>query len=90
MVEYGPLGNGAVLEHETIREIAVDHDASSAQVSLAWLRDRRDAAIPKATSRSHITENWASCELTLDDGALERIDILEEERVYDPPYAPSW
>lgn len=90
LVGYGPLGNGAVLEHEVVQEIADDYDVSPAQVSLAWLRERRVAAIPKATSQEHIADNWESRELYLDDDALERIDELEDERVYDPPYAPSW
>ena len=91
LVAYAPLGNGAVLEAPEIRDIAAKHDVSEARVSLAWLREKGVAAIPKASADEHIRDNWASLEFDLDEEDVEAIDGIErEERQYDPDYAPAW
>ena len=90
-VAYAPLGNGAVLSDPVLSEIAEDHGASAAQVSLAWVREKGAHAIPKASSRDHIEDNWGSLELELDADDVRRIDEeVLEERQYDPDYAPEW
>ncbi|HKJ60131.1 MAG TPA: aldo/keto reductase [Halobacteriales archaeon] len=90
-VAYAPLGNGAVLDDPVISELAEAHGVSEARVSLAWVREKGAHAIPKASSRDHIVDNWASLELDLDAAAVQRIDEeVQEERQYDPDYAPDW
>jgi 2,5-diketo-D-gluconate reductase B len=91
LVAYAPLGYEAAFENPTIQEIAEKHDVSEAQVSLAWLREKGVASIPKASVDEHIRDNWASLELVLDDEDVEAIDGIEQEdRQYDPDYAPAW
>lgn len=91
MVAYAPLGYEAVFENSTIQKIATKHGVSEAQVSLAWLREKGVASIPKASEDEHIRDNWASLELELDAEDIEAIDGIEQEdRQYDPEYAPSW
>ncbi|NHN57920.1 MULTISPECIES: aldo/keto reductase [Halorussus] len=91
LVAYAPLGNGRVFEVPELREIGEKHGVSEAQVSLAWLREKGVAAIPKATGGEHIRDNWGSRDLELDDGDVDRIDSIDrEERQYDNPYAPDW
>jgi 2,5-diketo-D-gluconate reductase B len=91
LVAYAPLGYGAVFEDPEIQEIAEKHGVSEAQVSLAWLREKGVAAIPKASTDDHLRDNWASLDLELDDEDLAAIDAIErEDRQYDPDYAPAW
>ena len=89
IVAYSPLARGDVFDEPTLSEIADDHDASEAQVSLAWLREKGVTAVPKATGREHIEDNLASLEVDLADEEVERIDAIDrEERLVDPQDAP--
>jgi 2,5-diketo-D-gluconate reductase B len=88
LVGYSPLARGAILDHPVLGEVADDHDASPAQVALAWALAREVAPIPKARG-DHLPENLAALDLALDDDALDRIDAIEErERTIDPQGAP--
>ena len=89
VVAYTPLARGAVFDVPEIVEVAERHDATPAQVSLAWLRAKGVTAIPKATGRDHIAENWASLGLELDPEDVERIDDLDRRRrLVDPSFGP--
>ncbi len=90
IVGYSPLAREAVFESELLGEIAARHDASEAQVSLAWLREKGVTPIPKATSEAHIRDNYGSLNLALTDGEIERIDdIGTTERQVDPDFGPD-
>lgn len=89
MVGYAPLARGRVAECEPIRQVADRHDATPAQVSLAWLREKGVAAIPKASSENHLRENVESASLDLSVTDIEAIeDIDRRERIVDPGFAP--
>ena len=90
LVAYSPLIRGDIFDVPVIREIAAAHEVSEAQVGLAWLRESGITAIPKATSEAHIRDNWASLQVALEDGDVERIDgIAERTRKVRPPFAPA-
>ena len=90
LVAFCPLAQGAVLEEPVIREVAEKHDATPAQISLAWLLSKDNVvAIPKASSAQHRQENFAARELDLDEADLAAIDEIDREhRVIDREYAP--
>ncbi|ESS07490.1 MAG: diketogulonate related aldo/keto reductase [uncultured archaeon A07HB70] len=89
VVAYSPLARGKVFESDVLTGIAEDHDASAAQVSLAWLRDRGITTIPKATAAAHIEDNWRSLDLALSEDEIARIDAVgERDRRVDPDWAP--
>jgi len=89
LVAYSPLARGEVFDVPEIAEIAEKHDASAAQVSLAWLREKGVTAIPKATSEGHISDNWRSLALELDESDIEAIDGIDDrQRQVDPGFAP--
>ena len=89
VVAYSPLARGKVFESDVLTEIAADHDASAAQVSLAWLREREITTIPKATSAAHIEDNSSSLDLNLSEDEVARIDAIgERDRRVDPDWAP--
>jgi diketogulonate reductase-like aldo/keto reductase len=90
LVAYCPIARNQVAEVPELRAVAEKHDATPAQVSLAWLLEQDNVVpIPKAASREHIRENWAARDLDLDADDLARIDGIEERRrLVDPATAP--
>ena len=90
LVAYSPLARADVLEDPTLADIAEKHGASEPQVALAWLREHGITAIPKATSETHIRDNWESLDIELDDGDIERIDGIDRRsRKVVPDFAPE-
>lgn len=89
LVAYSPLARGAVFDLPVLAEIADQHDASEAQIALAWLVSKDNVVpIPKATG-NHIAENYRAVDLELTQEEIERIDSIERtERLVDPESAP--
>lgn len=88
-VAYTPIARNEVAEVEPIRSIAAAHDATPAQVALAWLRERGAVPIPKATGEDHIRGNFAATDIDLRDDELERIDAIDRrKRIVDPDIGP--
>lgn len=88
---YMPFAVGKILNDDTLSDIAKRHQASPAQVVLAWMAAKQIHAIPSSTSKAHIEENAAynNVKLTADD--IARIDDLDNgERIVDPDFAPDW
>ncbi|QKQ98973.1 aldo/keto reductase [Candidatus Nanohaloarchaea archaeon] len=92
LVAYSPLARGKVFDIPELQEIADKHGVSEAQVSLAWLMQKKGVvAIPKATSEEHIRDNFKAGELELDREDIERIESIDrEERLVDPGFSPDW
>jgi 2,5-diketo-D-gluconate reductase B len=90
LVAYSPLVRGNVGEVSELRSIAEKHDVSPAQVSLAWMFHLDTVVpVPKASSRTHIRENYDALELELDDEDLDRIaNIDRTRRIIDFEFAP--
>jgi len=74
LMAYCPIGQaGHLLRNPALLEVAERHDATPAQISLAWvLRQDGVIAIPKAVSPEHIALNIAAAqiELSIDDELL--------------------
>jgi diketogulonate reductase-like aldo/keto reductase len=82
VMAYSPVGHGrGLLENRTLRKIAKRHDATSAQIALAWvLRQPGVIAIPKASNEKHVRDNARSIEIKLTEG-----DLAELDREFPPP-----
>jgi diketogulonate reductase-like aldo/keto reductase len=92
---YAPLGGSAgdTVEEPVLKEIASAHDASPAQVALAWLAHQdRVVLLPRSTNAERRRENLAALEIDLTDEETARIDELSErrERNFNPSWAPDW
>jgi diketogulonate reductase-like aldo/keto reductase len=76
IMAYSPLGHGrGLLDHAALKQIAQRHNASSAQVALAWvLRQPNVIAIPKASREAHVRANAASVGINLTDQDLAHLD----------------
>ncbi|AHG03280.1 aldehyde oxidoreductase [Halobacterium sp. DL1] len=89
LVAYSPLARGEVFDIPEIQDVAEKHGVSEAQVSLAWVREKGATAIPKATGRDHIEDNFASLDVELDDEDVEQIDSVSgRDRQVDPDFGP--
>lgn len=76
---YSPLGSGgADLKDPTIAEIAKQHDATPAQVIIAWHMAHDIVVIPKSVTPERIVENFAAAQLTLAEDEVEAIDALDK------------
>ncbi len=77
---WSPLGQGkADLQDETIAQIAKAHDATPAQVIIAWHLAIGNVVFPKSVTPERIHENWDAQELTLSQDEIERISGLSRE-----------
>jgi diketogulonate reductase-like aldo/keto reductase len=82
IMAYSPVGHGrGLLNNATLRKIARQHNATSAQIALAWvLRHPGVIAIPKASSQAHVRANAQSAEIELTSE-----DLAELDREFPPP-----
>lgn len=74
IVAYQPVKRQEVLGNEVIQDIAKAHNATAAQVALAWLLAQGTLPIPKAINKSHIDENIKAVEVQLSDQELELLN----------------
>jgi diketogulonate reductase-like aldo/keto reductase len=76
IMAYSPIEQGRILRERTLMDIAKRHNASAAQVALAWLLSQPQVmVIPKASDLQHVRENRACVDIKLtaeDRAALDR------------------
>lgn len=78
---YSPIEQGRLLQHPALRPIAQRHDATPAQVALAWVLQRGGiTAIPRAGRPSHVRQNAAARDI-----ALTHQDLSDLDRAFPPP-----
>lgn len=88
---YMPLAVGKVMEDETLQRIAENHNATPAQIAIAWVASRGIVPIPSSTRPAHQKANLDALEIELSDEDIKAIDALDRgERIADPGFAPDW
>jgi 2,5-diketo-D-gluconate reductase B len=92
ITSYMTLAYGKALKDEVIQSIAQKHNATSAQVILAWAMGEGYAVIPSSTKRENLASNLLAQQLTLDDDDRAAIATLEcNDRLVSPEgLAPDW
>jgi len=81
VMAYTPIEQGRILGNPALREIARRHDATPAQIALAWtIRAAGVMAIPRSGSPAHTRENAAAAAIELTERDLREID-----RAFPPP-----
>lgn len=82
VMAYSPIGQaGRLLKSKALLEVARRHDATTAQIAIAWaLRQPGVIAIPKASDPDHVRENAAAASIKLTANDLATIDAA-----YPPP-----
>lgn len=71
-----PLGNGQILQNETITLIAEKKRVSCAQVCLRWTIQKNVMAIPKTVDRNRLHENIDVFGFALSDEEMDMIDHI--------------
>jgi diketogulonate reductase-like aldo/keto reductase len=75
LMAYSPVDRGALVDDDVVVAIAEKHDATPAQVALAWVLRHDDVcAIPKAAIHEHVRENAGALELRLDGEDMKLLD----------------
>jgi diketogulonate reductase-like aldo/keto reductase len=79
IMAYSPVGQGGrLLRHPALSSIAARHNATPAQIALAWTLLRPDViSIPKAGDPTHLRQN-ASLRLSAED-------LAEIDTTFPPP-----
>lgn len=96
---FSPLGAGSyveismaseqesVLDQPVVLDIATRLQRSAAQVVLRWGVQRGTAVIPKTSRAERLKENLAVFDFSLDDGDMEAISALNQNRRFNDPGA---
>ena len=82
VMAYSPVGQGgALLRSRTLIDIARRHEATPAQIAIAWtLAQPGVVSIPKASDRVHVGQNAAAATLR-----LTAQDLAEVDAAFPPP-----
>jgi diketogulonate reductase-like aldo/keto reductase len=85
IMAYSPVDQGRLVRARTLKRIGEQHQATPAQVALAWLLTREDLiVIPKAGDSGHVRLNRAAADI-----ALTNADVQELDAEFPPPDAPT-
>ena len=92
VTSYMTLAYGKVLKDPVLMRIANKHQATVAQVALAWALQLGHAVIPSSTRRENLASNLLARDLRLDADDMAQIATLERNgREVDPTgLAPAW
>lgn len=92
VTSYMTLGYGKVLQDPVIQAIAIQHQATPAQVTLAWAMQLGYAVIPSSTRRENLASNLKAAELKLSSDEMAQIAALDKGlRLTNPEsLAPAW
>lgn len=81
IMAYSPIEQGRMLNHAALKAVGARHDATPAQIVLAWvIRQDGVIAIPKAASEKHVRENRAAVDIV-----LSADDLAELDKAFPPP-----
>ncbi|PLY46821.1 2,5-didehydrogluconate reductase DkgB [Lelliottia sp. F153] len=92
ITSYMTLAYGKALKDEVIARIADKHNATAAQVILAWAMGEGYAVIPSSTKRENLASNLLARDLKLDAEDQKAIAALDcNDRLVSPEgLAPNW
>jgi len=92
VTSYMTLAYGKVLKDPVLQRIADKHQATVAQVALAWALQLGYAVIPSSTRRENLASNLLARDLPLDNDDMAAIAALERNgREVNPGgLAPHW
>jgi len=92
VTSYMTLAYGKVLKDPVLARIAAKHNATVAQVTLAWALQLGYAVIPSSTKRENLASNLLARDLKLDADDMAAIAALERNgrEVSPEALAPAW
>ncbi|MFC4358621.1 aldo/keto reductase [Halobium salinum] len=78
VVAHSPLSAPDLLDEPVLAEVAAAHDATPAQVVLAWNVGRGVVPIPSSVDAEHVVENAAAAGIRLTADERARVDALAD------------
>jgi diketogulonate reductase-like aldo/keto reductase len=86
MEAYSPLARAQKMHDRTVKQVASELGATSAQVLIAWSLAKGFVTLPKSVTESRIKENLEAAKLELTDEQMERLNGLDQYFVtaWDP------
>lgn len=92
ITSYMTLAYGEILKDPVINDIAQKHQATPAQIALAWALKKNISVIPSSTRIEHLKSNLLAQELALTPDDIKRIKMLDcNKRLVSPEnLAPQW
>ncbi|TIP37694.1 MAG: aldo/keto reductase, partial [Mesorhizobium sp.] len=81
LMAYSPVEQGALARNALLEAIAARHNATAAQIALAWAMAQPGViAIPKASRQEHVRQNAAALDIKLTPE-----DFADLDRAFPPP-----
>ena len=81
LMAYSPVEQGALARNARLEAVAARHNATAAQIALAWVMAQDGViAIPKASRQEHVRQNAAALDIKLTSE-----DFAELDRAFPPP-----
>lgn len=88
---YSPLARGQLLKNKQLQNIAVAHQATVAQIALAFLLTEGHVVIPSSSNIARATENFIANSIVLTPDDLDLIRGLDQGlRLIDEEWCPKW
>lgn len=83
---YSVLAQGRILNDQRVLCIAEKHDATPAQVCIAWALAHDLVVLVKSSKEEHLLSNWHALSLDLSESDMNVLDNLgiEEKTCWDP------
>lgn len=81
---WSPLGQARILDTPRLRELAEAHDATPAQVVIAWHLAIGNVTIPKSVTPARVKENFASTNVSLTQDEVDSISALDRNQRIGP------
>jgi 2,5-diketo-D-gluconate reductase A len=75
---WSPLGQGGLLRHPLVRQIAEKHARTPAQALIRWHLDCGHVAIPKSGRPGRVAENFDVFDFYLDDEDMTALEALDD------------
>ncbi|RWB23279.1 MAG: aldo/keto reductase [Mesorhizobium sp.] len=81
LMAYSPVEQGVLARNARLDAVAARHNATAAQIALAWVMAQKGViAIPKASRQEHVRQNAAALDIK-----LTAEDFAELDRAFPPP-----
>ena len=80
---WSPLGQGKVMEDETIAEIAKKYGKTPAQIALRWILQHDILPLTRSVNPERIEDNAKLFDFELGEEDMKKIDALDEGEIVD-------